>query len=80
MRVIEKQMLNAIAQRKSWKSGNTRVEVRGKEAYVYLWDNHIADVIDVGFDKWDVIVNQATLAKWPTRTTKSRLRALNANI
>lgn len=80
MRAIEKQMLDAIAQRRPWSKDNTRVEMNNQEARVYLWDNHIADVTYVGFGKWEVLVNQATLARWPTRTTKSRLRALNANV
>lgn len=85
MRKIEQQMCAAIAKRKTWSNGNTRVEYEGElnestharmeQAKVYLWGNHIGTFLyrDVKF-----YVNRETLAKWPTRTTKSRLRALGA--
>lgn len=85
MRKIEQQMCAAIAKRKTWANGNTRVEYEGEldeptharmeQAKVYLWGNHIGTFLyrDVKF-----YVNRETLAKWPTRTTKSRLRALGA--
>ena len=76
MRVIEKEMVQAVKAQKDWRKANTRVRVeRDGLVEVYLWNNHIADVVD-----GKVMVNVYTLAKWPTRTTKSRLRALNANI
>ena len=85
MRKIEQQMCEAIAKRKSWSSGNTRVEyedeldgpthARMEQAKVYLWGNHIGTFLyrDVKFYK-----NNETFIKLPTRTTKSRLRALGA--
>lgn len=51
---------------------------------VWLHRNHIARielVRDLAVNKFmvhDLRVNQDTLARWPTRTTKSRLRALGA--
>ena len=75
MRVIEVEMVQAIRALKNWSKDNTRVEVQGNEVRVYLWNNHIADVVD-----GEVIINLQTLAKWPTRTTKSRLRALQTSI
>lgn len=75
MRVIEVEMVQAIRALKNWSKDNTRVEVQGNEARVYLFENHIADVVD-----GVLAINEATLAKWPTRTTKSRLRALQTSI
>lgn len=75
MRVIEVEMVQAVRALKNWSKDNTRVEVQGNEARVYLWNNHIADVVD-----GVVAINEATLARWPTRTTKSRLRALQTSI
>lgn len=66
-------MLNAIHTQSFWKSGNTEVHPSGD---VYLHGNHIAKVAEDGI----VSVNVYTLGKWPTNTTKSRLRALGANI
>lgn len=71
MRVIEVEMVQAIRALKNWSKDNTQVAVRDGVASVYLFGNHIADVMGR-----EVAVNQTTLAKWPTRTTKSRLRAL----
>lgn len=75
MRVIEVEMVQAVRAQKNWSKDNTRVEVQGNEARVYLFENHIADVVD-----GVLAINEATLAKWPTRTTKSRLRALQTSI
>ena len=83
MRKIEEEMLQAIKERRTWAKDNTRVEfARGENGAtwwcdVYLHGNHIAK-----FDEmtWRPTVNVNTLARWPTVTTKSRLRALGANI
>ena len=73
MRKIEKQMLQAIETKAFWKEGNTMVH--GMSGDVYLHQNHIATVEN------DVLtVNKYTLCKWPSNTTKSRLRALGANV
>lgn len=78
MRVIEKQMIEAIKAGKNWLSGNTRVRhdpvVGGCEVEVYLHGNLIAKRFFRGEDKpgkW-----QVTLAGWNTPTTRSRLTAL----
>jgi hypothetical protein len=78
MRKIEKAMCLAIGQRKTWASNNTSVRpIDDVNVGVFLHGNHIADVnSNTGF----VMVNMNTLAKWPTRTTKSRLRALGAKV
>ena len=77
MRKIEQQMISAIHSRKSWQSGNTTVAIRNESSMsVFLHGNHIADVWTLGF----ISVNQETLRRWSTPTTKSRLRALGANV
>jgi len=77
MRKIEQQMMSAIMNRKSWQCGNTTVSIRDANSVsVFLHGNHIADVWALGF----VSVNQDTLRQWSTPTTKSRLRALGANV
>ena len=82
MRKIEQQMLNAIDNRKSWQSGNTAVTIRfNGDLSVYLHGNHIADVgAIVGADRKFLVVNTETLRRWATPTTKSRLRALGADV
>lgn len=76
MRKIEKDMVLAVFQHYKWKSGNTAVvPIDDTNVAVYLHGNEIATVNSkTGF----AMVNSYTLAKWPTRTTKSRLRALHA--
>lgn len=83
MRKIEQQMISAIHSRKSWQSGNTSVtpntDANSTEdgMMVYLHGNHIAYIhCATGF----VLVNKETLRRWSTPTTKSRLRALGANV
>jgi len=78
MRKIEKQMIDAIYNRIDWRANNTSVNrIDDVNSAVYLHGNHIADVNSRnGF----VMVNNITLANWPTPTTKSRLRALGANV
>ena len=76
MRKIEIQMLNAIYNNKAWQSGNTVVTPRFDGSLsVYLHGNHIADVVNS-----QINVNVYTLRQWSTPTTKSRLRALGADV
>lgn len=70
-RKIEQQMIAALRARRDWSSGDTRVTATG---HVYLHGNHIATVGN------GVQVNVDTLRRWPTPTTKSRLRALGVNV
>jgi hypothetical protein len=78
MRKIEKQMIQAIYDRKAWKSGNTIVSpIDGVNSAVFLHGNHIADVNSTN---GSVMVVTHTLRAYPTVTTKSRLRALGANV
>ena len=80
MRKIEQQMIFAILNRKSWQSGNT-VVTKGVDdnLAIYLHGNHIATIVKSGLGV-TLEVNKETLARWSTPTTKSRLRALGANV
>lgn len=62
-------MCEAVNSRTNWKLQNTEVNVfNGEEVTVYLHGNAIFRIVD-GIKYW-------SFAGWPTRTTKSRLRAL----
>lgn len=75
MRKIEKDMLQAIKDRRNWQSGNTRVSAEhgpdGTVCRVWLHGNLIAVVGKTG-----TAYHARTVSKWPTATTRSRLRAL----
>lgn len=75
MRVIEREMLDAINTGYNWNKGNTAVVHSSSGCNVYLHDNHIATI-----KNGEVTVNVETLKKWPSNTTKNRLRALKANV
>jgi len=87
MRKIEQLMCKAIGNKQTWELDNTRVvyeceldetmHSRMEQAKVFLHNNHIGTFLyrDVQFH-----VNVETLRRWPTRTTKSRLRALGASV
>ena len=83
MRKVEQQMLQAITDRKDWVSANTGVFMEnagnpyGPRAEVYLHGQHIASY---WYESGDLDVDERTLARYPTVTTKSRLRALGANV
>lgn len=74
MQLIEKQMLQAINTGSNWRKDNTEVVHVNGIAQVYLHGHHIASIYG------DVEPNLATLAAWPTATTKSRLRALGVDV
>ena len=79
---IEQNMLDAIAERKNWKQGNTAIQWRRSSwALVTLHSNPIASIILTDFG-YEICANNATFLEYPTKTTASRLRALNfkANI
>lgn len=79
MRKIESNMLDAIKRGANWRDANTSVDVAGDYRYVYLHNNHIATLHDM--DGWWVgHINEDTFAEWPTRTTKSRLNALERGL
>ena len=79
MRKIEQSMIHAIKTRTTWHGSNTSVSIHSVNGQpvpnIFLHGNHIASV-----DNGVVRVNAETLAKWPSATTKSRLRALGANV
>ena len=87
MRKIEQQMIKAIKSKQSKSMGNTTVtyecaldepmQSRLEMAKVYLHGHHIATYT---FHDDTMTANPATLARWPTSTTKSRLRALGVNV
>lgn len=87
MRKIEQQMCLAIGQKRNWKEANTEVVYQPEletptracieYAKVFLHGNHIGTFV-YSYNRFDI--NRETLAKWPTRTTKSRLRALGATV
>lgn len=69
MRVIERQMVRAIREKRNWRSGNTRVEFITPDAWrVTLHGNLIATGGHSAFS--------FTLAGWNTTTTRSRVNAL----
>ena len=70
MRKIEADMIEAIKSHRSWKSGNTQVQICSKDNSlgVFLYGNLIATECKNG---WMI-----TDAGWQTATTKSRLNAI----
>ena len=82
MRKIEQQMIQAIKtissdpNAKGFSKDNTIVVNAGDRAKVFLHGNHIADVFNTG----KLEVNLPVLRNWPSMTTRSRLRALGANL
>ena len=80
MRLIESQMNNAIINKTHyWSKDNTVVMYHPQtdESFIYLHSHNIATYSHF---HPKVIPNLGTLAKWPTRTTKSRLRALGVDV
>ena len=77
MRKLENEMLAALRAGRAWHSGNTSVTASDNtgRAAVYLHGNHVAD-----WRNGRAEPNLTTLARWPTTTTKSRLRALGVSI
>lgn len=78
MRQIEKDMLEAIENGQNKALGNTYVHHVSDGVQIWLHGNHIAT-----FEHSDggiVYVNKETLRRWPTNTTKSRLRALGVDV
>lgn len=73
MRQIEKNMLEAIKEGRSWRENNTEVLVVGNHVAVYLYGNLIATA-DPG-NGW-----KFSLSGWNTPTTRSRLSALGCDV
>jgi hypothetical protein len=68
MRVIEKQMNDAISKEVDWKKDNTEVINIGGVSFVYLYSNLIAMVGDTWLELFD--------GGYQSTTTKSRLNAI----
>ena len=75
----ERKMLDAIETKVNWKRGNTEVVYHPNANYsaVYLYNNLIAWHLHA---EAETIVSRETLANHPTRTTKSRLRAMGIDV
>lgn len=77
MRKIERDMIRALTRRYNWAGGNTQVTHDGERCQVFLHGHEIATgEYDQERLEWAMAPNLETLRSWPTRTTKSRLRAL----
>jgi predicted membrane-bound dolichyl-phosphate-mannose-protein mannosyltransferase len=68
MRLIERQMNDAINREVDWKKDNTQVINMGGVSFVYLYSNLIAMIGDTWLDLFD--------GGHQTATTKSRLNAI----
>ena len=68
MRKIERQMNNAITEKRDWKLANTEVVTIDEVSFVYLHGNKIAEVGDNFIRLYD--------GGWQSVTTKSRLNAI----
>lgn len=87
MRKIEQQMIDALETKAgAWHKDNTSLfyvsaqesgNPYGARAEIYLHGNHIADY---WYDSRQLDVDLVTLQRWPTMTTRSRLRALGADL
>lgn len=78
MRKIEKDMVAAVEARRNWIGGNTAVTVQlNGDVHVTLHGNLIAII---GDNQESYYNRRATLAGWPTPTTRSRLRALGFDV
>lgn len=76
MRVIEKEMLRAIRQKKNWRKDNTEVRISdgGNHIRVYLHGNLIYHKCEESGEE------KFSLAGWNTPTTRSRLNALGCGV
>lgn len=72
MRKIEQAMVNAVQAGIAWSNANTMVT---KDGTVYLHGNRIAYKLGS-----ELVCDEATLSRWPTATTQSRLRALGFKV
>lgn len=70
MKKIEKEMLRAILEGRSWRKSNTHVQFQNGWARVFLFDNLIAQVDT----KTDTVY--ISTGGWRTITTKNRLNAI----
>jgi hypothetical protein len=87
MRKIEKEMLQAVTEKRDWHKDNTSVyfisaaesgNPYGSRSEVYLHNNLIAEFWHHQDKPLEVCIS--TLCRWPSMTTRSRLRALGADL
>jgi len=87
MRKIEQKMVDAVKNKREFRLDNTTVffisasesgNPNGSRSEIYLHGNLIAEYWHDALTPLEV--NTQTLARWSTPTTKSRLRALGANV
>lgn len=74
MRKIEEQLVNAIANKKNFRSGNTEYVHGTLISSVYLFGHEICRIDET------TGVRKYSHCGWPTVTTASRLNALGANV
>jgi hypothetical protein len=86
MKKIEREMIAAVVNRRNWHKDNTAVyyilaqesgNPHGARAEIKLHNNLIAEM---WYESGKLEVNVAMLRRYPTPTTKSRLRALRVNV
>ena len=73
MRKIESEMVAAVHNHRDWSKANTRVDIKGPHAMVFLHGNHIATM-----NRFDGVLEfyGGPDRRWFSRTTFSRLNAL----
>ena len=73
MRKIESEMIAAVYNHRDWSKANTRVDIKGPHAMVFLHGNHIATL-----NRFDGALEfyGGPDRRWFSRTTFSRLNAL----
>lgn len=82
MRKIEQSMMQAVYDRRNWRSGNTEVIQYPDYSMceVVLHGSVIATVEYLPHSVRHVTLTVAIVQRWPTRTTCSRLRALGVDV
>ena len=77
MRKIEKEMLQAVLTGSNWSKDNTSVSFSNNGNGLVSLHGNIIAYVDT---QTNIEPDLNTLKRWPTVTTKSRLRALGLNI
>ena len=82
MRKIEQEMMQALENRKEWQKDNTAVYYwkHGDRSECMRVDLHGNNIATIWHGSGTVEPNLYTLAKYPTNTTLSRLRALGVDV
>lgn len=80
MRKIELAMVAAAKNGVNWAKDNTRVHAVIGGMEVQLHGNTIGVYEDQGGGQYGFTVNKETLKRWPSNTTKSRIRAFGVDL